>query len=128
MIDTDDQKQVSRRNAVIGSFTMLVLMAGIGGSAYQSLKVEDSEPYTENGNICYDIADRDNDEEIVNFGFQDEDRDEEFQVLESKLEPDNDEGFKACASLDDSDLESYDHLAFIEYDGERVWEGSYSVS
>lgn len=78
MIDTDDQKQVSRRNAVIGSFTMLVSMAGIGGSAYQSLKVEDSEPYTENGNICYDIADRDNDEEIVNFGFQDEDRDEEF--------------------------------------------------
>ena len=88
----------------------------------------DEEVYQNEDKICYLTENKELEGENVSLFFQHSERENEFRQVNTALEPTEEGKLEACVSIDEFNLEVYDSLSHVEINGEKVWEGDYSVS
>lgn len=109
--------------AGLGSIT-----AGSAAAGLVTLADSDDEVYNEENEICYLTDDKDLEGETASLFVQHKERENEFRQINTALEPNGEGEVEACVSLEKFDHEAYDTLSHVRVNGEKVWEGNYSVS
>ena len=104
------------------------LTAGSAAAGLFTLVDSDDEVYNEQDELCYLTDDKDLEGETASLFVQHRERENEFRQINTALEPNGEGEIEACVSLEEFDDETYDRLSHVKINGEKVWEGNYSVS
>lgn len=116
---------LGRRKLLTG---LASLTAGSTAAGVFALADSNNEVYIEENEVCYLTGDEGLEGETASLFVQNRERENEFRQINTALEPNGAGEVEACVSLEKFDHEAYDTLSHVKINGERVWEGNYSIS